>query len=114
MSDNTRTYLRDVYDHLVQIIDIIETYREIAASMTETYATSMGNRLNEVMKVLTVVTTIFVPLSFLSSVWGMNFARMPEMQWAHAYPWSYPLGFWGLCACIAGGLVYWFRKRGWL
>ena len=114
MSDNTRTYLRDVYDHLVQIIDIIETYREIAASMTETYATSMGNRLNEVMKVLTVVTTIFVPLSFLSSVWGMNFARMPEMHWAHAFPWSYPLGFWGLCGCIAGGLVYWFRKRGWL
>ncbi len=108
MSDVTRTYLRDVYDHLIQIMDILETYREVGTSLTETYMSSMSNRLSEVMKVLTVIGTIFIPLTFLAGVYGMNMP-IPENQWKS----SYPL-FWGLCAALAGGMLYWFRKRDWL
>jgi magnesium transporter len=108
MSDTTRTYLRDVYDHLVQIMDIIETYREVGTSLTETYMTSMSNRLSEVMKVLTIIGTIFIPLTFLAGVYGMNMA-IPENHWAG----SYPL-FWMVCIVLAGGMLYWFRKRDWL
>jgi len=108
VSDVTRTYLRDVYDHLIQIMDIIETYREVGTSLTETYMTSMSNRLSEVMKVLTIIGTIFIPLTFLAGVYGMNM-HIPENQW----PMSYPV-FWGICVALAGGMVYWFRRRGWL
>jgi magnesium transporter len=108
MSDTTRTYLRDVYDHLVQIMDIIETYREVGTSLTETYMTSMSNRLSEVMKVLTIIGTIFIPLTFLAGVYGMN---MPIPENAHAI--AYPI-FWGICVAVAGSMLYWFRKRGWL
>jgi magnesium transporter len=108
MNDTTRTYLRDVYDHLVQIMDIIETYREVGTSLTETYMTSMSNRLSEVMKVLTVIGTIFIPLTFLAGVYGMNMP-IPENQYAISYP-----IFWGVCLAIGGGMLVWFRKRGWL
>jgi magnesium transporter len=108
VSDVTRTYLRDVYDHLIQIMDIIETYREVGTSLTETYMTSMSNRLSEVMKVLTIIGTIFIPLTFLAGVYGMNM-HIPENQWPMSYP-----AFWGICVTLAGGMVYWFRRRGWL
>ena len=108
MSEITRTYMRDVYDHLIQIMDIIETYREVGTSLTETYMTSMSNRLSEVMKVLTIIGTIFIPLTFLAGVYGMNMP-IPENQSPMAYP-----VFWILCLMLAGGMVYWFRKRGWL
>lgn len=108
LSDVTRTYLRDVYDHLIQIMDIIETYREVGTSLTETYMTSMSNRLSEVMKVLTIIGTIFIPLTFLAGVYGMNMP-IPENHWPMAYP-----VFWGICVALAGGMIYWFRRRGWL
>jgi magnesium transporter len=108
ISETTRTYLRDVYDHLVQIMDIIETYREVAASLTETYMTSMSNRLAEVTKVLTIIGTIFIPLTFLAGVYGMNM-HIPENQWIFSYP-----IFWGVCLVVAGGMLYWFRKRHWI
>ncbi len=108
MSDNTRTYLRDVYDHLIQIMDIIETYREVGTSLTETYMTSMSNRLSEVMKVLTIIGTIFIPLTFLAGVYGMNMP-IPENEYAISYP-----IFWGVCVAVAVGMLTWFRKRGWL
>ncbi len=108
MSETTRTYLRDVYDHLIQIMDIIETYREVGTSLTETYMTSMSNRLSEVMKVLTIIGTIFIPLTFLAGVYGMN---MPIPENARAI--SYPI-FWGVCLALGGGMLMWFRKRGWL
>lgn len=116
MSEYTRTYLRDVYDHTVQIIDIIETYREVATALAETYMTSMSTRLNEIMKVLTIIGTIFIPLTFLAGVWGMNFGdAMPETSRAvQYYPWIYPVGFWGLCLGTAGALFWWIRRRGWL
>ena len=108
MNDTTRTYLRDVYDHLIQIMDIIETYREVGTSLTETYMTSMSNRLTEVMKVLTIIGTIFIPLTFLAGVYGMNMP-IPENHYAISYP-----IFWGVCIAIGGGMLVWFRKRGWL
>ena len=108
MSETTRTYLRDVYDHLIQIMDIIETYREVGSSLTETYMTSMSNRLSEVMKVLTIIGTIFIPLTFLAGVYGMNM-HIPENQWIGSYP-----IFWGVCLTVAVGMLIWFRKRGWL
>jgi magnesium transporter len=108
VSDTTRTYLRDVYDHAVQIMDIIETYREVAASLTENYMTSMSNRLSEVMKVLTIIGTIFIPLTFLAGVYGMNMP-IPENQKA----WAYPV-FWIVCLVLAGGMLAWFRRRGWI
>ena len=108
MSDTTRTYLRDVYDHLIQIMDIIETYREVGTSLTETYMTSMSNRLSEVMKVLTIIGTIFIPLTFLAGVYGMNMP-IPENKYAISYP-----IFWGVCIVIALLMLKMFRKRGWL
>jgi magnesium transporter len=109
MSDPTRTYLRDVYDHVVQIIDIVEAYRELATGLTDSYMTSMSHRLNEVMKVLTIVGTIFIPMTFLAGVYGMNFKYIPEMD----EPWAYP-AFWVVCLTLAVGMLAWFRRRGWL
>jgi magnesium transporter len=108
-SDMTRTYIRDVYDHAVQAIDIVETYRELATGLTETYMSSMSNRMNEIMKVLTIIGTIFIPLTFLAGVYGMNFDHLPELKWRWAYP-----TFWIVCLVTAGGMVRWFRRRGWL
>jgi magnesium transporter len=108
LSETTQTYFRDVYDHCVQIIDLIETYREIAGALTETYMSSVSNRMNEIMKVLTIIGTIFIPLTFLVGVYGMNMP-IPENKW-----WgSYPL-FWTVSAIIAGSMLAWFRRRGWI
>jgi len=109
LSEQTRTYMRDVYDHAVQIIDIVETYREVAMGLTETYMTAMGNRLNEVMKVLTIIGTIFIPLTFLAGVYGMNFQYFPEIHWR----WGYAV-FWAISLGTAGLMIAWFRRRGWL
>ena len=108
LSDVTRTYMADVYDHSVQIIDIVETYREVATGLTETYITAMSNRMNEIMKVLTIIGTIFIPLTFLAGVYGMNFEHLPEFKWRYGYPL-----FWAVSAVTATGMVVWFRRRGW-
>jgi magnesium transporter len=108
-SEVTQTYIRDVYDHAVQAIDIVETYREVATGLTETYMTSMSNRMNEIMKVLTIMGTIFIPLTFLAGVYGMNFHHFPELDWPYAYP-----VFWAICLATAGGMIAWFRRRGWI
>jgi magnesium transporter len=108
-SEQTRTYMRDVYDHVVHVIDIIETYREVGTALTETYMSSMSNKLNQVMKVLTIITTIFVPLTFLAGVYGMNFTYLPEKDWKMGYPM-----FWLVSVSLAGGMLYLFRRRGWL
>lgn len=108
-SEVTQTYIRDVYDHAVQAIDIVETYREVATGLTETYMTSMSNRMNEIMKVLTIMGTIFIPLTFLAGVYGMNFHHFPELDWPYAYP-----VFWLICLATAGGMIAWFRRRGWI
>ncbi len=108
MSDVTRTYLRDVYDNCVQIIDLLETYREFATGLTETYMSAISIRMNEIMKVLTIMGTIFIPLTFLAGVYGMNMP-IPENQ----SPWAYPV-FWLVCFVTAGGMLLWFKRRHWL
>ncbi len=108
MSDVTRTYLRDVYDHSVQIIDLVETYRELANGLTETYMSALSIRMNEIMKVLTIMGTIFIPLTFLAGVYGMNM-EIPESHWEYSYQ-----AFWAICVVTAGGMLYWFKRRGWL
>jgi len=113
--DETRLYLRDVSDHVALCLDIIETYREMVASLTELYLSAVSNRLNEVMKVLTIIATIFIPLSFVAGLYGMNFDpkagpwNMPELHWAFGYPFALLL-----MATIAGGLLLFFRRKGWV
>jgi magnesium transporter len=109
MTDATRLYLRDVYDHTVRVIDTIETLRDLLSGMLEVYLSSLNHRLNEVMKVLTIIATIFIPLTFISSIYGMNFEHMPELKWR----WGYP-ALWLLMAAVAGGLLLYFRRRRWL
>jgi magnesium transporter len=86
IKDSTVIYLRDLYDHTVQVIDTIETFREILTGMLELYLSSVSNRLNSVMKVLTIIATIFMPLTFMAGVYGMNFKYMPELEWHYGYP----------------------------
>lgn len=109
VSDMTRIYLRDLYDHVIQIIDIIEAYRELASDLTETYMSSVSNRMNEIMKVLTIIGTIFIPLTFLAGVYGMNFRYFPELEQA----WAYPV-FWIVCVTLAGIMFAMFRRRKWM
>jgi magnesium transporter len=108
-SETARTYMRDVYDHAVQIIDILETYREVAIGLTETYMSAVNNHMSEIMKVLTIIGTIFIPLTFLAGVYGMNFHHFPELEQAWAYP-----AFWGVCVVTAVVMLAWFRKNDWI
>jgi len=104
----TRIYFKDVYDHTVQVIDTVETFREMLSNMLDIYLSSMSNRLNEVMKVLTIIATIFIPLTFVAGVYGMNFKFMPELGW----PWGYPLA-WAVMLSMAAGMILYFRKKKW-
>ena len=108
LSEVTQTYFRDVYDHCVQVIDLIETYREIASAVADTYVSIVSNRTNDIMKVLTIIGTIFIPLTFVAGVYGMNM-YIPENHWPYAYP-----VFWILCIAIAGFMLWRFRRGGWL
>ncbi len=107
--DETLIYLRDSYDHMVQLIDIVEIYRETCADMRDFLYAKLGNRTNEVMRMLTVISTLFLPMTFVAGVYGMNFARMPELEW----PWGYPLSL-AIMAAIAIGFLVFFQRRGWL
>lgn len=114
VSDPVRVYLRDTMDHVLQAADVNETYRELSASLMELYLSRLGQRTNEIMRVLTVVAVIFIPLTFLAGVYGMNFDRrqplnMPELGWPHGY-----LLFWAVCAGLVGALLLVFRRLGWL
>lgn len=113
-SETASLFMRDVYDHSVQVIELMETYREVTISITETYMNAMSQRMNQTMKVLTVIATIFMPLSFLAGVYGMNFNNMPELQASWSYPWLYPVGFWVMCFSIVIGMFVLFKKRNWL
>jgi len=109
VSEMVQLYLRDVHDHCVQMAEMVEVYREIASGLLNIYLTSIANRTNEVMKVLTVVSTIFIPLTFLVGVYGMNFHHMPELDW----PWAYPTLLGAMLMMALAMLVY-FKRRGWL
>jgi len=114
VADETRVYFRDLYDHTVQIIDLVETYREMGSDLTDLYLSSLSNRLNEIMRVLTVISTIFMPLSFIVGLYGMNFNtdspyNMPELNWRFGY--LFTLGLLGLTSL---GMLGFFWRRGWL
>lgn len=115
VSDTTRVFLRDLYDHTVQAIDLVETCRDLAASLTDLYLSTTSNRMNEIMKVLTMFSALFIPLSFIAGVYGMNFdtgrspLNMPELHWY----WGYPFAL-SLMAAFAVGLLLYFRRKGWV
>ncbi|MGB3121071.1 MAG: magnesium/cobalt transporter CorA [Verrucomicrobiales bacterium] len=113
-TEHTRLFVRDVYDHCVQVIDLLETYREVANGLAEAYMNAMSHRMNQVMKVLTIISTIFIPLSFLAGVYGMNFPDMPEFSSKWVHPWAYPIGFWTFCLLIASTMLLFFKKNRWL
>jgi magnesium transporter len=114
ISEEVRVYLRDCYDHAVQVLDMVETYRELASSLMDVYLSSVSNKMNEVMKLLTVISTIFIPLTFVAGVYGMNFDtekspwNMPELGWYYGYPLC-----WAVMLAIAASLIYYFYRKGW-
>lgn len=109
ISDNTYPFLRDLYDHTIQVIDTVETYRELVAGLIELYLSSISNRMNEVMKVLTIIATIFIPLTFIAGIYGMNFHYMPELEWSWAY-----FAVLALMLLIGVGMLIFFRRKKWL
>ncbi len=109
IKETTEIYLRDVYDHTVQVMDTIEIYREMLSGMLDIYLSSVSNRLNSVMKVLTIIATIFMPLTFIAGIYGMNFKYMPELEWR----WGYP-AIWLFVFIIGISMLIYFRKKKWL
>ncbi len=109
ISATTRTYLRDCYDHTVQILDVTETYRELCADLRDFHVAEISYRSNEVMKTLTIIATLFMPLSFIAGFYGMNFHFMPELHWKYGYPVVIVL-----MISVATSLIFWFRGKGWV
>jgi len=115
IQDSTGPYIRDLYEHVIQVIDTAETYRDMVAGLLDLYHTGVSNRMNDIMKVLTIFATIFIPLGFLAGVYGMNFDtssspfNLPEL----GFRFGYPL-FWGIVVLVAGGLLWFFRRKKWL
>ena len=112
---NTQVYFRDCHDHSVQIIELLESFREMATSMLDIYLSSISQRTNETMRVLTIIATIFIPLTFVAGVYGMNFTNpdspwaMPELGWYFGYPMV-----WGVMIALTAGLLWFFKRRGWM
>lgn len=106
---STGVFLKDVYDHTIQVIDAVETYRDVLSGMLDLYLSTVSNRMNEVMKVLTIIATIFIPLTFVAGIYGMNFQFMPELGWH----WSYPL-VWLVMVIVALSMVAFFKRKKWL
>ena len=109
IASTTGPYLRDVYDHTIQVIDTVESYRDIVTGMLDTYLSSISNRMNSVMQVLTIIATIFIPLTFVAGIYGMNFEYMPELKWKYGY-----FGVWGIMLVIFLAMLYFFRHKKWL
>ncbi|MDH3360799.1 MAG: magnesium/cobalt transporter CorA [Nitrosopumilus sp.] len=109
ISDNTRTYLRDVYNHTVQVIDTIEGLRDVIGGMLDTYLSSVSNRMNEVMKTLTIIAAIFIPITFIAGLYGTNFVYVPELQWEYSY-----FAMLSVMAVITTLMIIWFKKKKWL
>lgn len=115
IKESTDPYLRDLYEHTIQVIDTVETFRDMVSGLLELYHTGISNRMNDIMKVLTIFATIFIPLGFLAGVYGMNFDtsvspfNLPELGFRFGYPM-----FWGAVIAVAGGLLWFFRRKNWL
>ncbi|MDG1729784.1 MAG: magnesium/cobalt transporter CorA [Algibacter sp.] len=105
----TITYYRDIYDHLIQVSENIDIYREMIWSLMDMYMTSISNKMNEVMKVLTIMASIFIPLTFIAGIYGMNFEYIPELKYKYAY-----FILWGVMIVLFVGMLYYFRKKKWL
>jgi magnesium transporter len=106
---NTHLYLRDVYDHTINVLDTIETYRDMLSGMIDIYLSSISNRLNETMKYLALISTIFIPMTFIASIYGMNFELMPELKWAHGYLFAL-----SLMAAIGLSFLIYFKRKKWV
>lgn len=102
-------YLRDLYDHTIQVIDSVETFCDLISGMLDIYLSSISNKMNNVMKVLTIIATIFIPLTFIAGIYGMNFKFMPELEWH----WGYPF-IWVVMISIFISMLFYFRKKNWL
>jgi magnesium transporter len=107
--ETTHVFLRDVYDHTIQIIDTIESFRDVLSGLSDLYLSTVSNRMNEVMKVLTIIATIFIPLTFIAGIYGMNFEYMPELKWHYSYP-----VLWLVLILIFVAMILWFRRKKWL
>ena len=109
IDEEERIYLRDCYDHMVQIIDLLENYRDVTSGLMEVYLSSISNRTNEIMKVLTIITAVFIPMTLIAGIYGMNFRNLPELEWRLGYPFA-------LCLMVlfAVGLLIFFKAKGWL
>jgi len=108
IKESTGIYLRNIYDHTIQVIDTIETFRDMLSGMLDIYLSSVSNKMNEVMKVLTIIATIFIPLTFITGIYGMNFQYMPELGWR----WSY-FGVLSVMVIMGIGMVIYFRMKKW-
>jgi magnesium transporter len=109
ISDDINVYLRDVYDHTVQVAETVETFRDMSSGMLDLYLSTVSNRMNEVMKVLTIFAAIFIPLTFIAGVYGMNFEFMPELKWKFGYP-----VWWAIILILSIGMLIYFRKKRWM
>jgi magnesium transporter len=109
IDEEERIYLRDCYDHMVQIIDLLENYRDVTSGLMEVYLSSISNRTNEIMKVLTIISAVFIPMTLVAGIYGMNFKYLPELEWL----WGYPFAL-GLMGAIAVVLLLYFRAKSWL
>ena len=107
--DGTDIFLGDLYEHVIQVWEAVETYREVISGMVDLYLSSVSNQMNKVMKVLTIIATIFIPLTFIAGLYGMNFKVMPELEW----PYGYPVVM-GIMALIAIGMLWFFKRKKWL
>ena len=109
INPDTRIYVRDLYDHTIRIIETIETFRDTLSGLVDLYQSMSGNRLNEVMKVLTIISTIFIPLTFITGLYGMNFEFIPELDWKYGY-----YMVWGISVVVVSVMLYVFRKKKWI
>lgn len=109
IDERTQVYFRDVYDHVIRISEAVETYRDILGGLLDIYISSVSNKMNEIMKVLTVFASIFIPLTFIAGIYGMNFEYMPELKWR----WAYPV-LWAVFVAIPVVLLVYFKRKKWL
>ena len=109
VQEANKIFIRDVYDHTIQVIDTIESLRDIISGLMDLYLSTVSNKMNEVMKVLTIMATTFIPLTFVAGIYGMNFKYMPELEWK----WSYPV-LWVLLIVIFSGMMFYFKRKKWL
>ena len=109
ISEEVRPFLRDTHDHAVQVLDILESLRDVVSGLGDLYMSALSHRMNEVMQVLTIIGTIFIPLTFIAGIYGMNFSYIPELEWRYSY-----FVAWGVMLLVGGVLLYYFRRKGWL